>query len=302
MILKNLKLKLFYLKKVLLEYRAPFGYFFYRFIVAKKIFKSKKVFNESSKNKDLSIHILSCHRDLTMLLWSLASFYKYFSSSGDLYIHSDGTLENNDKFIINKIFPRAHIIEPKYFLKAHTYELIQYSTIYNFRTKYPEYFLLSKLIDPYFVSDKKIHLIIDSDLLWFKQPEEIEAEIESGAKNSLLMKGSGVGCPVYFKNGQKLDHHLSELNSGIVLYHKDNFSLDKLTEYLDRIDTKNAKNKHFIEQAGYATVLDNIKVLPQSSYIIKGNVNENTIVKHYTSPRRPMFYIEGLKNIAKKIL
>jgi len=277
----NLKLELFYLRKACFEYHAPFKYLYNKYLIAPRILKTNKILDQPINHQDLSVHILTCHRDLVMFIWSLASFYKNMNIIGQLYIHSDGSLTQKDKSILNKLFPSAKIIEKK--------------------SDY-QYLLLQKLFDPYYLSDKKIHLIIDSDLLWFKNSKEIEGEIKNNAQNSLMMVGQGIGCPVYFNNNKKLSAELSYLNSGIVLYHKDNFNLDKLEKYLAHIDNTNLANKHFVEQAGYASCLENIKPLPESKYIIKGPVQAETIVKHYTSPRRPLFYIEGLKILAKKSL
>ncbi len=107
---------------------------------------------------------------------------------------------------------------------------------------------------------------------------------------------------VYFKDGSKLSDLLANLNSGIVFYRKDNFNLAKLVDYLEKIDLANEKNFHFIEQAGYAFSLMNLVGLPSDQYSIVDPVNENTIVRHYTSPKRPLFYIEGLEILKKEIL
>ena len=276
----SLKLELFYLRKACFEYHAPFRYLYNKYILANKILKTNQDLDKPINHHGLSIHILTRHRDIVILVWSLASFYLNSSVVGQLFIHSDGSLTQKDKSILNKLFPSSKIIEKK--------------------SDY-QYLLLQKLFDPYYLSDKKIHLIIDSDLLWFKNPKEIEEEIKNNAQSSLMMVGQGIGCPVYFKNNKKLSAELSYLNSGIVLYHQDNFNLDKLEKYLARIDNTNPANKHFIEQAGFATCLENIVALPQDKYIIKGKLGPKTIVKHYTSPRRPLFYIEGIENLKNKL-
>ena len=51
-----------------------------------------------------------------------------------------------------------------------------------------------------------------------------------------IIKGSG--NYVFFKDGSKLADNLANYNSGIVLYQKQNFDLNKLGEYLEKIDIK----------------------------------------------------------------
>lgn len=296
---KHLKLELFYLRKAFFAYKSGFRYIFNKYLLARKILNYQGVFERPTNNNDLSIHVLSCHRDLVMLIWSLFSFYQVMVSLGQLFIHSDGGLQNNDKKILKEFFPYAKIIEPEEFLEEYKSELERYPLLKKFRTEYPRYFLLKKLIDPYFVSPNPCRLIIDSDLLWFQRPVAIENELRYNCQHSLMMalKEPNPVFRVYFKDGTRLNDELALFNSGLVLYHRKNFNLNKLTQYFEKIDINNKYNSHFIEQGGYASCLENLEKLPSDKYVIKNKVDEMTIVKHYTSPRRPFFYLEGLEKI-----
>lgn len=299
---QNIKLEFFYWRKAFFEYKKGFKYFKNRYFLAVKILKKAEVLERPINTDNLSVHILSCHRHLIMLIWSLASFYQVMDAFGELYVHSDGTLNKKDKKILNKFFPSARIIEPQEFLEEYRGALEKYPLIKEFRFDYPQFFLLKKLIDPYFVSDKKRRLIIDSDLIWFKKPEIIEENINS--QKSLMMQGR-VGAQanhVYFKDGSRLVDKLANYNSGIVLYAKENFNLGRLIEFLEKIDLNRKENEHFIEQAGYAYSLDNLHGLPEGDYQIKDAARQQTIVKHYTAPRRPWFYLEGLELLKNKFL
>jgi len=293
--IRQLKLEFFYLRRAFFEYKKLGRYLYNRFFLAPQILKSDKIFEKPINNSDLSIHLLTCHRDLIMTIWSLKSFYKVAREVGQLYVHDDDSLTAKDKKIINKFFPKAIIVEPREVLKKNY--LAQYPLMKKFREN-EDYFLLKKIIDTYFLSDKRIHLIIDSDLLWFETPEEVMAEIKNDCQNSLMMANNSFSH-VYFKQGEELAMELANYNSGIVLYKKDNFDLPKMEEYLSRVDEQNKKNAHFIEQGGFAFCLHNLKKLDEKKYIIKEMMNEETVVKHYTSPRRPLFYIEGLEKIKK---
>ncbi len=300
-----IKLELFYLRKAFFGYKKGFRYLFNKYFLAPEILKIKKVLEKPINRDDLSIHILTSHHDLIILIWSLATFYQVTETVGQLYIHSDGSLTANDKSLIKKFFPNALIVEPQELLGKYLSELEKYPIIKKFRTQYPEFLLLKKLIDPYFVSDRKLHLIIDSDLLWFRKPSEIENEINNLSPLSLMITGKvGYRQPnyVYFKDGSKLEDKLANLNSGIVLYSKENFDLEKLSKYFENFELKNSQNKHFIEQAGYAYCLKKLVGLPTAEYQIQDQVNENTVVRHYTSPKRPLFFIEGIQYLKTKIL
>jgi hypothetical protein len=292
--IQQLKLEFFYLRKAFFEYQRGFKYFYNRYFLAPRILKSDKIFEKPVNNSDLSIHLLTCQRDLIMTVCSLKSFYRVATEIGQLYIHNDGTLTIKDKNILKKFFPSAKIVAADEITKG-SY-LTNYPLLKKFREENNNYFLLKKIIDTYFLSDKKYHLIIDADLLWFKEPEEIMAEIRNGCQDSLMMANNNFSY-VYFRGGEKLNQDLAGYNSGIVLYRRDNFDLAKLEEYLSKIDENNKENNHFIEQAGFAWCLNNLKKLDEKKYIIKEMVGEETAIKHYTSPRRPLFYIEGITKL-----
>ncbi len=299
MSLKNLKLEFFYWRKAFFEYRQGFKYLYNKYFLAPKILRANKIFEKPINNPNLSIHILTCHKDLIICLWSLASFYQVATEIGQLYIHNDGTLTIKDGNILKKIFPSARIIEPQSINQENNL-FQQYPWLKKFRFEIPNYFLIKKLIDPYLISDKKNILIIDSDLLWFKEPTKINEEIKDNCLNSLMVANNSLSF-VYFKNNEKLDEQSASFNSGIVLYQPDHFNRQKLNSYLEKIDIANQQNRHFIEQAGYAFCLENLKKLNEKKYTIKEKVGEETVVKHYTSPRRPLFYLEGLKIIKNRI-
>ncbi|OGY50281.1 MAG: hypothetical protein A3J65_04600 [Candidatus Buchananbacteria bacterium RIFCSPHIGHO2_02_FULL_45_11b] len=300
-----IKLELFYLRKAFFQYHQGFEYLKSKYFLAPKILKFGGVLEKPVNQDDLSLHILSCHRDLVILIWSLFSFYQVSEFFGQLFIHNDGSLTNRDKAILKKFFPGAIIIEPAEALDCFDKKLADYPLIKKYRLEYPEFFLLKKLIDPYCVSQKPWRLIIDSDLLWFKNPDFIGREIlGQNAPNSYMIKGEDFSRHpnyVYFKDGSKLEDNLANFNSGAVFYAKENFALDKLQEYFAKIDKDNKQNNHFIEQAGYAYCLKNLKPLTPDKYLISAKAGPDAVLRHYTSPKRPLFYLEGLKKIINKI-
>jgi len=108
-------------------------------------------------------------------------------------------------------------------------------------------------------------------------------------------------CVVFFKDNSRLSENQAKMNSGIVFYKKENFNLNKLEKYFSKFDINQKEYHHFIEQAGFAYCLENTKLLSDSRYIAKGEYSKEVIVRHYTSPRRPLFFIEGITILKHKI-
>ncbi len=293
--LKAIKKEIFYIRKAR-EMKRASKYLFNKYIIARRILKRRGILEKSINNQDLSIHVLTCHKDLIMLVWSLASFYKVSNVIGKLFIHNDGSLTLKDKETIKKFFPSAVIIDPEKFLEKYSNKLKKYPVIEKFRLENYS-FWLKKIIDPHFVSDKKYHLIIDSDILWFGNLKEIEEEINSKGKKSFMMHGKNK-CPVYLKDGTALNGGLSLFNAGLVFCLKDNLNMEKLSELFNKIDRR--KSIVFMEQFGYAYSLENLVALSEKRYSLKEKIDDKTIAFHYTGPLRHKFYIEGIELILNK--
>ncbi|MDD2807010.1 MAG: hypothetical protein PHW95_00615 [Patescibacteria group bacterium] len=296
---RRLKKELYYLRKSFFEFHRPVQYTMLRFFYAKKILKSATPLDRAADRTDLSIHLLVCSRDILMMCWSLASYYAVSKSVGKLYIHNDGSLTKNDITIITKLFPQATIVKTELFVKQYESELSVYPQIYRCRLD-KRYVYYKKLIDQYFVSSAPIHLIIDSDLLWFLPPTELERAYDEAKSKSLMMPNLST-ADVYFKGGEAMPKNFAMYNSGIVMFHRNNFNLTRLEDFLSRVDGDDPRN-HFIEQGAFAYCLDFLLPLPLDRYHIKGEINNETVVKHYTSPRRPLFYIEGVKLLKNKLI
>ena len=296
----DLKKDIFYLRKAFFEYHHGVKYIYNRYYFSHKILSLNRILEKAVNYPDLSIHVLVGKRDSVMMLWSLASFYEVAQMYGQLYIHSDGTLTERARGWIKRLFPSAIIIEPLEFIKHYGNTLRQYPVIEAFRTRFPQYFLLKKLIDPYFISPASCRLVIDSDLIWLARPQALNDCLDNGCKNS-FMTANLTPTAFYFQNNEVMDAGLSSYNSGIVLYRKQNFNLSRLTEFLNKVDTSRPQNVHFIEQAGYSYCLDKLTGLPLPAYHVKGPVTAETVVKHYTGPRRPLFYIEGIELLRRRL-
>jgi hypothetical protein len=219
----------------------------------------------------------------------LASFYKVAHTIGHLFIHNDSTLNDQDRKILKRLFPSAVIMESDS-VGALVGQLEGYPSIQNCWVKYGHRFQVKKLICPFIVGNNKYSLFIDGDILWFRRPEMIEEEIKNGCSRS-LMASSCLPNYVYFKDGSRVSEESALYNSGIVLYNKGNFNLSKLSVFIESIDLGRT---YFIDQGGYVACLENLKKLPPEDYSIDMKVGNNTVARHYTRPRRHLFYTEGM--------
>lgn len=274
-------------------------YLYTRFVLAPRIL-SVQVIEKPVTHENFSMHMLFGDRDFLMALWSLASFYRVSSVRGVLYLHSDGTLIDTHRVTLARLFPSAVFVGARTSVVEHKDFYSTHQDFFNFRTQFKG-FQAKKLLDPYLASDKEIRLILDSDMLWFKDPTELRSAVEAGVPQALMMSdrsGEGGRAVVMFKDGTQISDDIASCNSGVTLYRKDQFDLKKFSDYLSNVDYLNTK---FTDQACYATIL-RPSLLPEETYFIKGTLTDRVVMRHYTNPSRAKFYCYGLNFIARDIL
>lgn len=274
-----------------------FSYVYWRYIMAPRIMYRRTPIHSPTARSDLEIHMLFGERDFLMALWSLASFYCVMPEVGVLVVHSDGTLTDTHKGILKKLFPTCVIEDAAHFLHLHEQELLQFPDLITFRREFKG-FQAKKLIDQYVVAKKPLRLLLDSDMVWFKEPTEIVESIRQGVPRPLMMTNADARVHVLFKDGSTTSDRVAQANSGIVLYRVDQFSLSAVDRYVALTDYR---NKKFTDQACFASVLEP-DFLPDERYLIKGTLTKDVVMRHYTSPQRLKFYFYGINRVYRDIL
>ncbi len=280
------------------RYRRGFLYLYIRYVVAPRILKVGRSLESPITVPDLSMHMLFGKRDFLLALWSLASFYKVSKTIGELYLHSDGTLSQKEITVLKTLFPAAYFIDAREVVKNNITFFDTHPDIKEFRATYTK-FQAKKLLDPFLSSSKKYRLVLDSDMLWFKDPTEFRDALVKGVPEPLMMSNAETPVFVTFKDGSSISRELARFNSGIVLYRSDQYSIDRLKEFLSRIDWKGSR---FTDQACIAYILTNPILLPEETYIIKGELTDRIVMRHYTNPSRGKFFCLGLNLIWKGLL
>lgn len=257
-------------------------------------------------DSDFELHVLICKKDLWMLIWSLKSFLFFSELIPRIVLHEDGTLDNDSIKKIKTIFPKAEIIEraeAEHLLK----QLPEYNkTIKKFRER--GHAMILKLVDILFLSSGKYIMTLDSDILFFKTPRLISDFVNGKLPYDAMISGvpgkGGFKIAVdqtYIKK-HKLDlDRLSAMNAGLVVLRKNALNYDKLAEYFDHV--KLPVEDYFVEMTGWCCLISqlNYLLLPPDKYILKGKIEPNTVMKHFTSPRRHEMFAYGIDKVRKLI-
>ncbi len=279
-------------------------YLYLRLFVRPRIRFVSAPFDRAPGSAGYSVHILCSHGDLDLLLWSLASWHRVVPNSGRVFIHEDGSFTARDRQLIGRLLPHAAVVDFAWATReAHDEWLQGMPAARALRDNYAKHILIVKLVDPRFVSDAPKRLILDSDMLWFEEPTELLGHLENYTQ-PFFQYGGPTGEEFRFADNSLLAASLHELNSGIVGYATGDFSLSDLEQYALKADPK--KHRHFIEQSGYAWVLDRagkgIRTLDRRAYTVREPVESGVVLKHYTGPRREQMTLEGMRILKPHLL
>lgn len=223
-----------------------------------------------------------------MLLWSLASWHKVVESSGKIFIHEDGSFTDEDRALVARLLPHATLVDMAISNKKAEEEWLKdLPHARGLRKNYKKHILIVKLIDPFFTSNAPQRLILDTDLLWFQKPEEVLKLLQENHQP-------------FFQYGSPAPNQ--EFNSGICGYDAKDFTPHALEAYSKNPDPM----PHFIEQSGYVSILKTagkgLHTLDKEAYTVRKPVGEQTVLKHYTGPRREEMTLEGMGILKKRIL
>lgn len=279
------------------KYKHGFVTAYYRDLVRKSILNTSRITNTS--NQECEIHVLTSTNDWLNLVWTLKSFYHFSQRQYALCIHDDGTLTEENITTLQYHFPEARIIDRKQADEKVLPLLSSYPHCLEFRKTNH---LSPKVFDfaAYLQSDRL--LLLDSDILFFKEPTELLNRIEKPEYkfNSLNadVQSAYTVDPETVKN--HLGFHLADrINSGLGLIHKDSLNFAWIEEFLSLPNIIG----HFwrIEQTIYALCSSRfgVELLPPAYDVhLEGSIN-NSPARHYVGKIRHLMYREGICHLVE---
>ena len=304
------KKEIFYLSRLLNPKITPACRYSLRCLL--RYFKNRYLGNIMAKktpayrytpNDDFELHMLSQRGNLWALINSIGSFLFHSKLCPKIVIHSDGSMDEKMIFALKGKFSNLEVITPDQAEK-----LIEKLNIPEINKKYrkSKNIFLMRFVDiPYLSRGKKV-MVMGDDVLFFKQPQEIidfvNGETPYDAIASKCDGTMNLGVDEYYMNKYKLiEKEADSVNADLILFNKDSFNLDGIAEYFEH--TLMEESYNLIEMAGFASIMaqGNLGFLPLDKYHIKGKVHQDSIMKHFTSPRRHEFYAYGI-DLARKVM
>lgn len=265
-----------------------------------KILASKPMICD--KNSEFELHIVTSERDFLMAMWCLKSFYFYSGFKAKLVIHDDGTLSDDSINAFRDHFINCEVIKKK----AADLELARALKDYQFISKYRfSNFIPNsmKLLDALFFSSSNKILILDSDVLFFKKPDELINNIKNN--KGFFMRDCQTSYSLPLSTLERLFNiKIKEnVNCGIVYWpDKKYYDLNIIEQYLREMDKADLPNKIWLEQTVTVVFFSKCNEffvqLGESYQISKQEITDKTTGHHFVWDewRLPM-YVKGIKRL-----
>jgi hypothetical protein len=129
-------------------------------------------------NGDVEVHMLMCHRDVSMAIQGLKSFYRFTPDPFALVLHDDGSLTPDDRPCLAQHFPGVRFIDAPEAAARVDAELARLG-LTRCRELRRTYVLARRIFDLPFYSAGRMMLQLDADVIFLERPTELLAALAS---------------------------------------------------------------------------------------------------------------------------
>jgi hypothetical protein len=270
----------------------------------RQVLSTPPVYADVPGRSEVEVHLL-CHRgDSLCAIWALKTLYQTSGVRWPAVIHVQG-----DCTAAMRRYFRAHVPDARVLMQgvadARVQQVLgnQYPRLVDARRQSP---FMMKLIDPVLMSDAERIVILDSDVLFFREPRELCEHVEHAPGDSWLFQRDPVSTYNVTADvaSSALGIRLPErVNSGIAVVPRGLVDLDLCERLLEHPDV--CRPSGWIEQTLYALCAGargNVNFL-SPSYVVsleRGLDYDRFTARHYAGPSRPLLTEEGMPYAARR--
>jgi hypothetical protein len=245
----------------------------------------------------LSVHMLLCSRDLTMGMCAMGSLLEVYGQNISVNFHDDGSLTAAHAQRLKKCFPDAKIHMRREVDGLINKRLSGAPLSIELRR---QCVMLVKFFDPLILGSGERRLLIDSDVIFFRRPDQIIDIVNSGVRcnyfNRDLVSSYCIdSCEASRLLGRPL---VDCLNAGLALIHFDSIDLSKCDQYLSKCN--------FIErpwvleqtlQAMFSSVFGVDYLSDKYELTASRFASADAVTKHYVGRMTEMFFLDGFRRM-----
>jgi len=262
-------------------------------------------------NNPLSeVHMLCCSRDIDMGIWSSWSFLKNTGGDFDLWVHSDGSIKEEEKELWKSVIPFTKFTDkPDRDNQVKQMLEMDFPELYDWRNRN---WASAQLVDFHLFGNSRNFIIMDSDVLTFSKPEEL---VQAAVSEEINFAWCRDTLDAYSGRREVLEkvlkHPMPErLCAGLMStmrFAKTEFSLinDTIRKIIE--STELDHNHYWSCQTYYAAVAEKrgkYKILSSTYNTTKSRTKKNQPIRHYVGiPKVRYRYVsEGLPKVFAQIV
>jgi len=274
------------------------GRAFHRWRLWSEVLATAPVSSDAPGRTPVEVHLL-CHRaDHLCAIWALKTLYRMSGLRWPAVIHVQGVCTPG---MLRRF--RAHVPDARVIMQeeadAHVLPALagRYPRLLDARQQSA---FMMKLIDPMLLTSVGRIVILDSDVLFFRDPGELRAHVERAPADAWLFQRDPVSTYNITEDAaaSALGIRIPErVNSGIAVVPRALVDLDLCERLLEHPDVRRPSG--WIEQTLFALCAGargHVEYLP-SSYVVsleRGLDYGAFTARHYAGPSRPLLTDEGM--------
>jgi hypothetical protein len=252
----------------------------------------------------VEVHLLTSKRDWLCAAWTLASLVHFSGRRWPMVVHDDGTLPQKARQTFTRMFGNLRIVSRPDADREVEAQLTDHPRCLAYRRSHP---LALKLFDCPLLAQAPRILLLDSDVLFFRRPEEVLAWVDRGEAESFFNPD--------FQDAYTISREDAQARWGIDLWPMVNTGLSLLPRAILDLglcekwlgDAAIIAPEHIAwrEQtllALSASRLGRGGLLPES-YEVSFNpeMANNAVTRHYVGDMRSQFYAEGVLRVRRAL-
>ena len=278
---------------------------YHEYITVPKILNS--CFPQEGKKEKVVAHFLTGEATWLMGCWMMASFIHTTNRNWQFVIHDDGSLTQDQVEKIKKTFPDSITI---IWREAADKEMAEVLDKYPGCRSYREEVALGiKSYDIPYMAKSERFLLLDTDLMFFKKPQEILDWVDDENSEEMWFNADAVE-PSPFANSLESEEALGvkiwpKINSGLCLFNKKVLDFEFFEKCIQHPKIKELKfwRREQTTLGLSASKCGKGGLLPNTYEVSLGKkMISDAIVRHYVGSVRAEFYAEGISRMAAKLL
>jgi hypothetical protein len=247
------------------------------------------------------IHMLTCHKDLDMALWCLKSFMYFSECCPEITIHDDGSLTQDDVELLREQLPGCEVIPREEADRRVGDALRKYPLCRKMRPA-PGFHCALKVFDPWVYSSHDAIVVMDSDILFFRRPEQLLEYAEQGRACFSSDYQNAYSVEIGEMKSRLGIEVFERINAGLFVLCRKDHDLDVLEGYFEAYPETDG-HQIWLEQTLHALLLSRAGAQRlDPAYQISGQAIGAATVSHHfvTDGSRELFAARGLEVLRRR--